>query len=227
MSSEQTPTATPADIVDSVLAAGPCEGVGWFRFWFADHRWEWSDEVAAMYGYAPGEVEPTTELLLSHKHPEDQQPVESSISTAVENGDPICGHHRLLDTGGALREVMVVGDQLLDDDGRVVGVSGYYLDVTETLEEERSDALSEALPEIIAARATIEQAKGGLSLVYGISPDQAYRVLKWRSQETNTKVRELASQMVLEFRGLTRHTPELRRRTDHIVLTAHERVVRG
>ncbi|WP_194813371.1 PAS and ANTAR domain-containing protein [Nocardia sp. XZ_19_385] len=226
MSPEQSPVAEPVGIVDSVLAAGRCEGVGWFRFWFADQRWEWSDDVAAMYGYAPGEVEPTTELLLSHKHPDDREPVECSIAIAVEAGDPICGHHRIVDTGGAVREVMVVGDQLVDESGEVAGVFGYYLDVTETLEEERSEAVSDVLPDIIEARARIEQAKGALSLVYGISPEQAYRVLQWRSQETNTKVRDLAAQMIQEFRRVARDTPDLRGRTDHIVLTAHERVTR-
>ena len=46
--------------------------VGAFRFWFIGQRWEWSDEVALMHGYEPGSVVPTTELLLSHKHPEDR-----------------------------------------------------------------------------------------------------------------------------------------------------------
>ncbi|ETW21797.1 hypothetical protein MGAST_23670 [Mycobacterium gastri 'Wayne'] len=33
-------------------------------------------------------------------------------------------------------------------------------------------------------------------LVYRVSAEQAFRVLQWRSQETNTKVRALAKQLV-------------------------------
>ncbi|MGV0802471.1 antitermination regulator, partial [Mycolicibacterium elephantis] len=57
--------------VEHVLAGGDMQRVGWFRFYFADERWEWSPQVQSMHGYAPGTVEPTTDLVLSHKHPDD------------------------------------------------------------------------------------------------------------------------------------------------------------
>ena len=60
--------------------------VGEFRFWFLPQRWEWSDEVALMHGYAPGTVTPTTELLLSHKHPEDRQHVQELLDRALHSG---------------------------------------------------------------------------------------------------------------------------------------------
>jgi hypothetical protein len=41
----------------------PDLAVGSFRFWFVGQTWEWSDELARMHGYEPGEVVPTTELL--------------------------------------------------------------------------------------------------------------------------------------------------------------------
>jgi hypothetical protein len=60
---------TAEGAVARVVGAGTPQTTGSFRFWFADQRWEWSDEVAAMHGYAPDSVTPTTELLLAHKHP--------------------------------------------------------------------------------------------------------------------------------------------------------------
>ena len=42
------------------------------RFFFDDECWEWSDEVQEIHGCAPGEMpNPTTEQVLSHKHPDD------------------------------------------------------------------------------------------------------------------------------------------------------------
>src|SRR5574337_1152278 len=61
--------------VDLVIGAGEPQRVGRFRFFLDGQRWEWSDAVARMHGYEPGEVEPTTELLLRHKHPEDRERV--------------------------------------------------------------------------------------------------------------------------------------------------------
>ena len=51
------------------------EQVGWFRFYFDSELWEWSPEVQRMHGYEPGSVSPTTELVLSHKHPDDYQAI--------------------------------------------------------------------------------------------------------------------------------------------------------
>jgi hypothetical protein len=42
--------------------------VGWYRFYFADERWEWSSEVEQIHGYQPGEI--TT----SYFPPSDRQP---------------------------------------------------------------------------------------------------------------------------------------------------------
>ncbi|MFI6045255.1 PAS domain-containing protein [Nocardia sp. NPDC051321] len=71
------------DVENSALVFPPVggggSGFGSFRFWFATQCWEWSPEVYRMHGYSPGEVQPTTELLLSHKHPEDRAQVAELI----------------------------------------------------------------------------------------------------------------------------------------------------
>ncbi|MBF6336625.1 PAS and ANTAR domain-containing protein [Nocardia abscessus] len=203
---------------------GTPQSVGSFRFWFADQRWEWSDEVASMHGYAPGTVTPTTELLLRHKHPEDRDAVASALARSVEDAEPFSSRHRIIDTTGIVRHVILVADRLADESGAVVGTAGYYVDVTETLEEHRQETLDGALPELYAARAVIEQAKGALMLVYGIGPEQAFRVLSWRSQETNVKLRTLAARLVADLPGLAGITPGLRTEFDHLLLTAHERI---
>jgi len=68
------PIETPAEYLN----------IGTFRFWFVGERWEWSDEVARMHGYEPGDVEPTTQLLLSHKRPRRRarRPVHDAIVVA-------------------------------------------------------------------------------------------------------------------------------------------------
>ncbi|WP_330181376.1 PAS and ANTAR domain-containing protein [Nocardia sp. NBC_01503] len=213
-----------AQSLDQIIGSGRPQSVGSFRFWSAERRWEWSDEVAAMHGYTPGTVEPTTELLLTHKHPEDRAQVATSLARAVEHGEPFCSRHRILDTSGAVHHVIVVGDHMVDDDDRVVGTAGYYIDVTDTLAEHRQETLDGTLPELYRARTVIEQAKGALMLVYGISAEQAFRVLTWRSQETNTKIRTLSQQLVAEAVDMGGAAVELRTRFDHLLLTVHERV---
>ncbi len=196
---------------------------GSFRFWFADERWEWSDEVAALHGYSSGEVAPTTELLLAHKHVEDRDEVADTLATVVETGLPFSSRHRIIDTAGHVHHVLVVGDQLHDDDGMVVGTSGFYVDVTDTVAAERREIIDEELPELLAVREVIEQAKGALMAIYGINAEQAFAVLVWRSQETNTKLRVLSEKLVaglVDFGGANTRTRTL---FDHLLLTVHER----
>ncbi|WP_280262595.1 PAS and ANTAR domain-containing protein [Nocardia wallacei] len=206
-----------------VVGAGTPQNVGSFRFRFSDQRWEWSDEVALMHGYEPGSVRPTTELLLEHKHPDDRELVAATLARSIEEAEPFCSRHRIIDTKGRIRHVIVVGDQMLEDDA-VVGTAGYYVDVTEALDAQRQETLSDALPELYEARAVIEQAKGALMLVYGIGAEQAFRVLTWRSQETNTKLRALAQELVRQVSELGGGTAEMRTRFDHLLLTVHEDV---
>ena len=54
--------------------------------------------------------------------------------------------------------------------------------------------------EAMASRAVIEQAKGVLSAQLGVSPDEAFDVLRERSSRSNTKLRVLAQQVVDETR---------------------------
>ncbi|WP_327117172.1 PAS and ANTAR domain-containing protein [Nocardia sp. NBC_01730] len=214
-------------VLSQVIGFGTPQSVGAFRFWFADRRWEWSDEVAEIHGYPPGSITPTTELLLTHKHPEDRAQVASALEKSIENTEPFSSRHRIIDTGGRVHHVIVVADTMNDERDQVVGTSGYYIDVTDTLEEHRQEALDDALPELYAARAVIEQAKGALMLVYGIGPEQAFRVLSWRSQETNVKLRALAERLVADLASLADSASGLRTRFDHLLLTAHERVRNG
>lgn len=184
------------DGLDMVIGHGEPQRVGRFRYWLGEKRWEWSDTVARMHGYAPGTVVPSTELLLQHKHPEDR-PQVAEVLERVIHGEPFSSRHRIIDTAGQVHWVIVVGDRMLDDDGRVTGTAGFYVDVTEVLQADVSAAVSE----VAESRAVIEQAKGVLMVAYGIPAERAFDILVWRSQETNIKVRDLAARFLASFTG--------------------------
>ncbi|MCX4098579.1 PAS and ANTAR domain-containing protein [Nocardia sp. alder85J] len=198
--------------------------VGGFRFWFTSQQWEWSPEVFRMHGYTPGEIEPTTELLLAHKHPDDRHHVAEAITRSIDQGEPFSSRHRFLDAGGDEHTVMVVADRLFDDTGRPVGTSGFYIDLTDELATAERDTLTARMPAMVEARAVIEQAKGVLMHLYRINAEQAFKVLVWRSQETNTKLRDLAAQLIAELDRIPPSQPSAVSAFDHILLTVHERI---
>jgi hypothetical protein len=205
----------------------PDLNVGSFRFWFVGQSWEWSDEVARMHGYEPGEVVPSTELLLSHKHPDDRQYVQDALDHALLAGGSFSSRHRFIDTGGRVHTVIVLADRIVDDEGAVIGTEGYYIDLTDTFDQTRRQALDTSLPELLESRAAIEQAKGALMLVYRIDANAAFELLLWRSQHTNTKVRALAAQIIADLHTLDFQPVDLQRQFDHVLLTAHERIDTG
>ena len=210
--------------VQDPLRAGVPQRIGWFRFYFDDDRWEWSPQVEKMHGYLPGSVTPTTELVLAHKHPDDYRQIADTLDLIRQSRQAFSSRHRIIDVHGRVHHVVVVGDLLREADRTVIGTQGYYVDVTPS-EREHQDRVTAAVAVIAEARADIEQTKGMLMLIYGMDEPAAFEVLKWRSQETNTKLRFLARQVAADFVALSggRELPP-RSAYDTLLLTAHLRI---
>jgi PAS domain S-box-containing protein len=199
-------------VVDLVIGVGEPQRVGRFKFFLDEQRWDWSDAVARMHGYEPGTVAPTTELLLQHKHPDDRARV-AVVLDRVLSGEPFSSRHRIIDAAGRTHWVIVVGDVMCDEAGAPIGTTGFYIDVTESLQSDITTVLSD----VGAARAQIEQAKGVLMAAYGVSADRAFDILVWRSQETNIKVRDLAAHFLAAIAGKV--SPDTRTHIDHALVT--------
>jgi hypothetical protein len=84
--------------------------------------------------------------------------------------------------------------------------------------------ITEAVAGIAERRSAIEQVKGILVFIYRIDADRAFDLLTWRSQVTNTKVRELAGRYLAAFASLDYSEVVSTRSTcDQLLLTAHRR----
>ena len=85
--------------------------------------------------------------------------------------------------------------------------------------------VSDAAKEIAESRGPIEHVKGMLMFVYRIDERQAWELLKWRSQETNVKLRALAVQLTADILALDygENLPG-RSSLDRLFMTAHLRV---
>jgi PAS domain S-box-containing protein len=182
--------------VAAVLGGADTQRVGTFQYLIAEKQWFWSDAVARMHGYAPGEVTPTTDLMLSHKHPDDRAKV-AEILHRVEFGGPFSSRHRIIDTYGKTRWVVVVGDRMVSETGEAIGTQGFYVDVTDSLQAD----VTTMIAGVVESRAVIEQAKGVLMMAYGIDAERAFDILKWRSQATQVKLKTVAAQFLEAVMG--------------------------
>ncbi|MGW8815405.1 PAS and ANTAR domain-containing protein [Gordonia terrae] len=192
--------------------------IGNFRFFYEGEKWEWSDEVAALHGYAPGEVEPTTELMRRHKHPEDRAHFDAVMAEMLTNHAPFSSRHRIVDTSGRVRPVAVIAHSITDATGVPIGTEGFYLDLTDAELAAVQRRVDDQVRAFRDSSGVIEQAKGMLMLVYGVNADRAFDVLRWRSQQENVKIRDVAATLVVEIQAGLSVEDHQRRRLDEIVL---------
>ena len=203
-------------ILDKALLGGEPHRVGRFEYRYDSGTWTWSDTVARMHGYKPGEIEPTTELVLSHKHPDDLARVKGLLQ---QSAAPFSSRHRIRTTTGEIRNVVVVGDPVTDADGRIVATRGFYIDITKSVHADRQQSISDQVQLIVSHREVIDQAKGMLMLTYQLSADAAFAILVWRSQQLNVKLSTVAEKLVAELPDLLHAHPAMRGPIDHYLLT--------
>ena len=213
-------------LAERSVARDTAQRFGSFSFRFADQAWEWSDDVARMHGYAPGTVVPDTALILRHKHPDDELAVAEKVRQSLDTGEPFSSRHRIIDTAGQIHNIIVVADHMFDELGAVIGTEGFYIDITDAINDEVRTSIDGFLSDFVESREAIDRAKGVIMFVYGISSQQAFDILKWRSQETNMKLRDIARQLLTDVQDEAGALVpnESRARFDHILLTTHTRI---
>lgn len=178
------------------LAPRVREPVGRYVYMSSTEEWNWSEAVLAVHGFEPGDIVPTTEVLLFHAHPDDRPGLVDVLEECKRSGKAFSCYYRLIDARERTRNVVIVGEGMRDVEREVIGIRGYLVDLTESRVRETSAEAREAVARASESRAVIEQAKGALMLTYGIDATAAYVILAWRSQQDNIKLRDLAQRLV-------------------------------
>ncbi len=185
--------------IDKALLGGAPQRVGRFDYHYDSDTWTWSEAVALIHGYQPGDVEPTTDLVLSHKHPDDLAQVKGLLQ---QSEAPFSSRHRIKTASG-----------------RIVATQGFYVDITDHEYADLQQSLGEELDTIIPHRAAIEQAKGMLMALYAVDEDAAFSILRWRSQQLNIKLATIAASLVADLPGLVELDPSTRAPVDHYLMS--------
>lgn len=165
---------------------------GPFVYEVATKSWWWSDDLYRIHGFQPGDVVPTTDLLVAHKHPDDAAVATAIILNAFTSGEPFALWHRIIDAKLRTRTVVSVGDGFRDESGELVEVRGYMVDVTGSKRGQTARDIDEAVRRSSESRGTIEQAKGVIMAALAVDADTAFGLLKRSSQNANVKLRDLA-----------------------------------
>ena len=161
---------------------------GSFHLDLARRKMEWSDGLYLLHGYRRGEVVPTVELILAHKHPDDRARTEEILAEVFRVGGHFSIYHRIMDARGRSRNVLTAGGGILGASGEVTAVDGVMVDLTLTLQRETEQAARDAVAGATATRSVIDQARGVLMGRLLITSDEAFRLLVGHSSRTNIKL---------------------------------------
>lgn len=168
--------------------------VGRYTYCPDTDEWWWSDTMFRIHGFEPGEVVPTTELVMRHIHPEDIEAAHESREQVVERQEPFSYLHRIVAADEETRVVIAAGH--LDTDGVTPIIVGHLIDITDVRRQAVDSELDDAVDDFVDHRAVIEQAKGVLVQIYSVDADTAWSLLRAFSTDTNRKVRDIARVLV-------------------------------
>ncbi|MDJ0455898.1 PAS and ANTAR domain-containing protein [Arthrobacter sp. NQ7] len=178
------------------LQAGTVCPSGTFELDVATGKMKWSDGMFGIHGLRPGEVVPTFELLMSHKHPQDREPILALWKNLLQSGGQGALLHRIIDVRGRERRVFSALQAVPAASGRVEQARGFMVDVTQSLRIESQQAATEAIEGAYAHKAVIEQAKGIIMALQGVEPPAAFEMLATCSQHANVKLHIVAEELV-------------------------------
>ncbi|UUL77465.1 PAS and ANTAR domain-containing protein [Pseudarthrobacter sp. Fe7] len=157
---------------------------------------EWSDGMFGIHGLSHGDVVPTFELFMAHKHPLDREPVRALWVNLLDGGGQGALLHRVIDVRGRERRVFSAVQAAAEPSGQVEYVHGFMVDVTQSLRIESQHAASDAIEGVYGHKALIEQAKGIVMALRSVSAPAAFQVLSTRSQHANVKLHIVAEELV-------------------------------
>jgi phosphoserine phosphatase RsbU/P len=122
---------TLAAMARELEAAQRLAQVGSWQWMCATDENTWSREMFRIHGVEEPTASLTSEEWLAFLHPDDRSTHVQQRTAAVEHAAPMSYEKRIVLPDGSVREVIVRGEPILDEDGSVVGVRGTSQDVTE------------------------------------------------------------------------------------------------
>lgn len=169
---------------------------GTFKLHVPSGKMEWSDGMFGIHGLSHGDVVPTFELFMAHKHPLDREPVRALWVNLLDGGGQGALLHRVIDARGRERRVFSAVQAAAEPSGQVEYVHGFMVDVTQSLRIESQHAASDAIEGVYGHKALIEQAKGIVMALRSVNAPAAFQVLSTRSQHANVKLHIVAEELV-------------------------------
>ncbi len=126
------------------------------------NRQIWSDNTYRLFGFEPGEVNPTLETFLNMVHPDDKERITRQTQEVTSQGKPFQGEYRIIRKDGTVRWIYSQSNVRLNDTGEPVEIIGIAQDITERRKAEEALRENES-----RYRAVVDNAGEGIVVVQG------------------------------------------------------------
>ncbi|HEY9807776.1 MAG TPA: PAS domain-containing protein [Halomicronema sp.] len=153
--------------------------VGSWEFDSLTQQLIWSDELYRIYGFQPGEVNPSFDEVVRRVHPDDLEMWKTIVTEAMNIGKCPEFEHRIIRPDGSVRNLYVIGESVFNNENQVIRVFGTCLDITERKNTEAAlRQYQEHLEELVQSRtAALESANQQLcqEIVERVQAEQALK----------------------------------------------------
>lgn len=136
------------------------EVVGQFGVWEwrpPDGQLLWSDNLYRIYGYEPGEVIPSPDVVYAMVHPDDHHRATQHVADMARCARPDLLEYRIIVPGGGirhLRSTLAIAERRMGSPARLIGC---VFDITDQRSAEREAVFSAAISRALAEWRSLDQ----------------------------------------------------------------------
>ena len=163
---------------------------------------KWSDEQFRIFGYEPGEIEPTYDHFIEALDPEDRSRTLAAVQNSLDGLEPYGIEFRIVRPDKTVRVVFAQGEVFRDEKNKPVRMVGTILDITERKKteeeliksEEQFRNLMEQSPlaiEILMPDGRISQVNDAWIRLWGTNEEVTAQVLKEYNMLTDKQLKDL------------------------------------
>jgi len=165
----------------------------------------WSERIAPLFGYTPGQIETTYDNFIAAVHPDDRQAVMDAVSDCVEKDIPYKIEHRVVWQDGTVRWLLERGAVTRDSEGNALQMLGVVQDINSEVESrlslvaarEEADRANQAKSEFLSSMS--HELRTPMNAIIGFSQLLEYEEsLSAEHKESVTEVRK-AGEHLLEL----------------------------
>jgi len=184
------------ELQDREQQLAEAQRIGQFGHWTWDlvnGKGTWSDELYRLFGYAPDEVLPSSEVFFARVHPEDISRTGFFDGTNVDQmPDRYETQFRMVLPNGEIRHIFETGQKVYNDNGEVIRITGVAQNITTQVEVASRLALQADILRSIGNLVLVANSAGKVTFVsdsveaiLGFKPEEILNEGWWRVGRRN------------------------------------------